>query len=157
MPAKQSGTTMESRFDAAARSPFGAVGVMQLLPSTAKELGCDDPAEPRAAIGAAAHFLGRLMKHYQAPEVALKDRVRFALAAYNIGPAHLDDARTLAQRQGLDSTRWFGNVEKAMLMLSRPKYYQTVSHGFARGDDAVRYVSEIQTRYDNYVQLTSSK
>ena len=83
--------------------------------------------------------------------------MRFALAAYNAGPAHLDDARTLAAAQGLDRNRWFGNVEQAMLLLARPKYYANAKHGFARGDEPVRYVSEIQTRYDNYVALASKK
>lgn len=147
----------ESRFDAEARSPMGAVGVMQLLPSTAKELGCDRPDEPRPAIRAAARYLSKLMQRFDAdaegPHVELKDRVRFALAAYNAGPAHLDDARLLAKAQGLDANRWFGHVEKAMLLLSKPKHYQTAAHGFARGDETVRYVSEIQTRYDAYVGL----
>lgn len=146
----------ESRFDPEARSPFGAVGVMQLLPSTAKELGCDDPKKPRQAIRAAALYLSKLMKRWKNEhDVALKDRVRFALAAYNVGPAHLDDARQLAARLGLDRNRWFGHVEKAMALLARPKHYQTVPHGFARGDETVRYVSEIQTRYDAYVALTT--
>ncbi len=145
----------ESRFDPQARSPFGAVGVMQLLPSTSKELGCDHPERPPCAIDAASRFLGKLMKRY--PDLALKDRVRFSLAAYNVGPAHLDDARELAEKQGLNRNRWFGNVEKAMLLLSKPKYYSQVKHGFARGDEPVKYVSEIQTRYDNYVQLADNK
>jgi membrane-bound lytic murein transglycosylase F len=146
----------ESRFDPAAKSQMGAVGVMQLLPSTAKELGCDHPERPAAAIGAAARYLGKLMKRYDdEPEVILKDRVRFALASYNSGPAHVDDARILARAQGLDGNRWFGNVETAMLLLAKPKHYQTAKHGFARGDETVKYVSEIQTRYDAYVALTT--
>lgn len=143
----------ESRFDPSARSPFGAIGVMQFLPSTAKELGCGDPLQPGAAILCAGRFVGKLVKRYTEPEVALKDRVRFALAAYNAGPGHLDDARVLAKSQGLDANRWFGNVETAMLLLSKPRYYETAAHGFARGEETVRYVSEIQTRYDAYVGL----
>jgi membrane-bound lytic murein transglycosylase F len=146
----------ESRFDPEARSPFGAVGVMQLLPSTAKELGCEDPTQPGAAIRAGARYLGKLMKRFEdEPEVALKDRVRFALAAYNVGLAHLDDARVLADRLGLDRNRWFGNVEEAVRLLASPKHYQTLRYGYARGDETVRYVSEIQTRYDAYVALTT--
>lgn len=143
----------ESRFDPAARSPFGAVGVMQFLPTTAKELGCADPQVPKEAIRCAGRYVGKLAKRYSEPEVALKDRVRFALAAYNAGPGHLDDARVLAKAQGLDANRWFGNVETAMLLLSKPRYYEQAAHGFARGEETVRYVSEIQTRYDAYVGL----
>ncbi|OGQ18410.1 MAG: hypothetical protein A2138_16350 [Deltaproteobacteria bacterium RBG_16_71_12] len=143
----------ESRFDAQARSRFGAIGVMQFLPTTAKELGCADPLEPRAAITCGGRYVGKLAKRYTEDEIALKDRVRFALAAYNAGPGHLDDARVLAKTQGLDHNRWFGNVETAMLLLSKPRYYETAAHGFARGEETVRYVSEIQTRYDAYVGL----
>lgn len=143
----------ESRFDVNAHSAFGAVGIMQFLPSTAKELGCGDPTVPRAAITCAGRFVGKLVKRYTDDAVALKDRVRFALAAYNAGPGHLDDARVLAKAQGLDPNRWFGNVETAMLLLSKPRYYETAAHGFARGEETVRYVSEIQTRYDAYVGL----
>lgn len=146
----------ESRFDPEVHSQFGAVGVMQLLPSTAKELACDHPERPASAISAAARYLGKLMHRYDdEPEVILKDRVRFALASYNSGPAHVDDARILAKAQGLDGNRWFGNVESAMLLLAKPKHYQTAKHGFARGDETVKYVSEIQTRYDAYVALTT--
>jgi membrane-bound lytic murein transglycosylase F len=145
----------ESRFDKDARSSFGAVGLMQLLPSTARELGCRDPHNPKHAITASARYLGKLMKRFDQPEVALKDRVRFALAAYNAGPGHLDDARVLAAAEGLDANRWFGHVEKAFMLLSKPRYYQNAKHGFARAEETVRYVSEIQTRYDAYVSLTT--
>jgi membrane-bound lytic murein transglycosylase F len=94
------------------------------------------------------------MKRISAPEVVLKDRVRFALASYNAGPGHLDDARVLAKEEGLDPNRWFGHTEKAFMLLSKPRYYQKAKHGFARSEETVKYVSEIQTRYDAYVALT---
>ncbi len=148
----------ESRFDPQARSPMGAVGLMQLMPATARELGCDRPQEPRPAIRAAARYLKKIMKRFDdEPAVLLKDRVRFALGAYNAGAGHLEDARQLARAQGLDGDRWFGNVETAMLLLSKPKHYRNARHGFARGDETVRYVSEIQARYDAYVDLTTAK
>jgi len=143
----------ESRFDVGARSAFGAIGIMQFLPSTAKELGCSDPTEPRAAITCAGRFVGKLVKRYTEDSVALKDRVRFALAAYNAGPGHLDDARVLAKAQGLDGNRWFGNVEKTMLLLQQPKYARRARHGYCRGEEPVKYVSEIQSRYDNWLSV----
>jgi membrane-bound lytic murein transglycosylase F len=118
-----------------------------LLPSTAKELGCEHPELPNAAITASTAYLSKLMRRYSNKDIALKDRVRFALAAYNAA---------LARQEGLNANRWFGNVERAMLLLSKPRYYQKAKHGFARADETVRYVSEIQTRYDAYVALTSS-
>ena len=128
------------------------------MPATARELGCDRPQEPRPAIRAAARYLKKIMKRCDdEPAVLLKDRVRFALGAYNAGAGHLEDARQLARAQGLDGDRWFGNVETAMLLLSKPKHYRNARHGFARGDETVRYVSEIQARYDAYVDLTTAK
>jgi membrane-bound lytic murein transglycosylase F len=168
----------ESNLDPQAESPFGARGLMQMLPSTAAENGCDDPFEPRCAVRAAARYLGRLARQQSKPwptvvervdggvvvagatdpdrTVAWKDRVRFALASYNAGAGHVDDARALAAREGLDPDRWFGHVEQAMLLLEKPRYYTTTQHGFARASETVAYVSEIQSRYDTYVALTSS-
>ena len=164
----------ESKLDPQAQSPFGARGLMQLLPSTAAENGCDDPVDVACAVRAAARYLGRLAKQQSTPlprvavgvdgggaiddnrQVALKDRIRFALASYNAGAAHVDDARVLAAREGLDPDRWFGHDEHAMLLLEKPRYYTTVPHGFARASETVAYVSEIQSRFDAYVALTSS-
>ncbi len=167
----------ESKLDPQAQSSFGARGLMQMLPSTAAENGCDDPFEPACAVRAAARYLGRMAREQSKPwptvveavdgggfivagaidpdrTVALKDRVRFALAAYNAGQGHVDDARELAAREGLDPDRWFGHVEQAMLLLEKPRYYTTTRHGFARGSETVAYVSEIQSRFDTYVALT---
>lgn len=144
----------ESRLNPTARSPYGAEGLMQLMPATARELGVQDAFDPEDAIAGASRYLGNLLRRYQDANVALKDQVRFALAAYNVGPGHLRDARLLAEKQGLDGNRWFGHVEKALLLLEKPRYYRDASLGYCRGSEAVRYVSEIQSRYDAYVQLT---
>ena len=147
----------ESRLDPEAASPFGAVGIMQLLPSTAEELGCEDPSDPAQAISAAARYMKKLVRRFERPrasnKVALKDQVRFALAAYNVGAGHVDDARTLAASEGLDPDRWFGHVERAMSMLETPRFYASARHGYARGSETVRYVSEIQTRFDALAAL----
>ncbi|MDP2339602.1 MAG: transporter substrate-binding domain-containing protein [Deltaproteobacteria bacterium] len=170
----------ESRLDPHAQSGFGARGLMQLLPSTATENGCDDPLDPPCAVNAAARYLARLARQESkawrplvvvtdpvdggfarapvdpAKSVAFKDRVRFALASYNSGAGHVDDARDLAAREGLDPDRWFGHVEQAMLLLEKPRYYATTKHGYARATETVAYVSEIQSRFDAYVALTDA-
>jgi peptidoglycan lytic transglycosylase F len=61
--------------------------------------------------------------------------------------------RQLARAKSLDPDRWFKNVERAMLLLQRPEYYARARHGYVRGTEPVRYVSEIQTRYENYLKL----
>jgi membrane-bound lytic murein transglycosylase F len=80
----------------------------------------------------------------------------FALAAYNAGAGHVRDARRLAKRQGWSSKRWFDNVEKAMLLLSKSKYANNAAHGYVRGSEPVRYVREIRDRYQAYLKLTDN-
>lgn len=144
----------ESRLDPRAISPYGAQGLMQLMPATAQEMNVRHPLNPRSSIQGGAAYLAKVMKRFKSDEILLKDRVRFALASYNVGPGHVSDARKLARRLGLNPNRWFQNVEKAMLYLSRPKFHRKAKYGYCRGEEPVRYVSEIQSRYDNYVALT---
>ncbi len=142
----------ESRFDPKARSWVGAQGLFQVMPATGKELGFVKLEDPDQGIHAGVKYMHQLIGRI-APEIPFKQRLRFALAAYNAGLGHVLDARRLAQEQGLDPNRWFGNVEKAMLLLEKPKYYKRARHGYCRGSEPVKYVSEIQTRYGNYVAV----
>jgi len=82
----------------------------------------------------------------------MRQRMRLALASYNVGLGHVYDAQRLAKEQGLDPNKWFENVEKAMLLLKKPEYARRARHGFCRGDEPVRYVSHIQALYDAYVE-----
>ncbi len=145
----------ESRLDPKTVSPYGAQGLLQIMPATAKELGVGDPFDPVESIKGGARYMGKLIRRFDEPGVALKDRIRLALAAYNVGPAHVDDARKLAAENGLDENRWFGNVEKALLLLSKPRYFKKARYGYCRGEEPVKYVSQIQTRYDAYVAATT--
>ncbi len=142
----------ESRFNPRARSREGAVGLLQILPRTAKALGFSHLTDPEEGTHAGIAFLAELMGQLE-PELALQQRVRFALAAYNVGLGHLTDARRLAAERGLDRNRWFNNVEKAMLDLQKPVYYRRARYGYARGSEPVKYVSQIQTRYEQYLAL----
>jgi membrane-bound lytic murein transglycosylase F len=144
----------ESRFDPDAESWAGARGLFQVLPATGLELGFEDLTDPETGIHAGAKQMHLLLERLE-PGVPLQHRVRLALAAYNAGWGHLTDARRLASEQGLDPDRWFGHTEKAMLLLSEPRFYQHARHGYVRGRETVDYVSEIQNRYDHYVTLVS--
>jgi membrane-bound lytic murein transglycosylase F len=144
----------ESLFDPAARSWAGASGLFQLLPSTGLELGFEDLTNPETGIHAGVRYMHEILGRLE-PRVPLKHRLRFALAAYNAGFGHLQDARRLAAEEGLDPDKWFGHTEKAMLLLSQPRYYQRARYGYVRGSETVRYVSEIQNRYDHYVTLVA--
>jgi membrane-bound lytic murein transglycosylase F len=142
----------ESLFDPDAESWAGARGLFQILPSTGLELGIEDLRDPDDGVQAGLRYMHQILERIE-PRVPLKHRLRFALAAYNAGYGHLQDARRLAAEEGLDPDKWFGHTEKAMLLLSQPRYYRRSRHGYVRGSETVRYVSEIQNRYDHYVTL----
>ncbi len=142
----------ESLFDPDAESWAGASGLFQILPSTGLELGIEDLRDPEAGIQAGVRYMHQILERLE-PRLPLKHRLRFALAAYNAGFGHLQDARRLAAEEGLDPDKWFGHTEKAMLLLSQPRYYRRARYGYVRGSETVRYVSEIQNRYDHYVTL----
>ena len=142
----------ESRFNKDTKSWVGALGLMQIMPQTAAELGVGDPRVPENSVKGGAKYMRKLIDRYD-PTLAHKDRLRFALAAYNAGPGHLADARRLAAKLKLNDKRWFGNVEKAMLLLSHPQYARHARYGYVRGQEPVHYVSEIQTRFEAYSKL----
>jgi membrane-bound lytic murein transglycosylase F len=145
----------ESRFDPDAKSWAGARGLMQVMPRTAMELGIDELKDPEQGIVAGVRYLSWLRDRFE-PELSVQDRMWFALAAYNSGVGHVRDARRLAKRQGLQSTRRFDNVEKAMLLLSKSKYANDARHGYVRGREPVKYVREIRDRYHAYLKLTGN-
>lgn len=142
----------ESHFNPRAKSWVGAQGLLQVMPTTGRSMGfthLEDPDEgTHAGVKYMHQMLGRL-----APEIPFKHRLRFALASYNVGLGHVLDARRLAAEQGLDPNKWFGHVEKAMLMLEEPRYHKRARHGYCRGSEPVKYVSDIQSRYAEYVKI----
>ena len=145
----------ESRFNPHAESFAGAVGLMQILPRTAEELGFIDLQDPEEAIHAGVAYLNWLRDRFE-PELSVQDRMWFSLAAYNAGPGHVRDARRLARRLGKDPNRWFGNVESTMVLLSRQQYAEQAQHGYCRCTESVRYVRDVRDRYNAYVQTVAA-
>jgi len=143
---------VESRFDPNAESWVGAKGLMQVMPRTGRSMGFDDLDDVDAGVHAGVRYLSRLMTRFD-PSIPLRQRVRFALAAYNAGLGHVYDAQRLAAKLGKDPHRWFGNVERSMLLLSKPEYARKARHGYVRGAEPVAYVSHIQSKYDAYVKV----
>ena len=142
----------ESRFNPDALSFVGALGLMQVMPRTAQELGFD-PAnltDPVTGMNAGVEYLS--WTHERFPSVNPAERMWFALAAYNAGPGHVHDARRLAKKLGADNHVWFDNVEDAMLKLSDPQYYRDATYGYVRGSEPVRYVRSIRDRYHSYLK-----
>ena len=145
----------ESRFDPEAESWAGARGLMQLMPTTAQRFGIADPYDVEPSIEAGVRYLSWLHQRFE-PELTVQDRMWFTLAAYNAGLGHVRDARNLARRLGWNPDRWFDNVERAMLLLSRRSFYQLAPHGYVRGRETVNYVREIRDRYNAYIRLAQT-
>ncbi|MFC3152147.1 transporter substrate-binding domain-containing protein [Litoribrevibacter euphylliae] len=142
----------ESRFNPKARSHVGAKGLMQVLPRTGKELGIHDLYNPEANIRAGVFYLDWVRDRFP-KQLVPAERVLFALAGYNAGYGHVQDARRLARKKGWNPDQWFGSVEKAMLLLSKRKYYRNARFGYVRGREPVEYVRQIQRRYQGYQSI----
>lgn len=142
----------ESRFNPNAQSWVGAKGLFQVMPKTGASMGFQNLEDPEQGTHAGIKYMSRLMRRFD-KNIPFRQRVRFALAAYNAGLGHVIDARRLAKQKGWDPNRWFGNVEKAMLLLKERKYARAARHGYCRGTEPVKYVSKIQTYYDAYVKV----
>ncbi len=136
----------ESHWDPEAVSPTGVRGIMMLTLATARHLGIKHRTDPVQSIRGGARYLHTLME--QIPdEVKEPDRTWFALAAYNVGLGHLDDARILTRRRGGDPDKW-KDVKQSLPLLRKRKWYRTTRHGYARGNEPVRYVDNIRSYYD---------
>ncbi len=141
----------ESRFDPKARSWAGAQGLLQVMPRTANQLGLTNLHDPAVGIHAGVKYLAWLRENFTG-DIERTEQNWFTLAAYNAGYGHVHDARRLAAELELDPDRWFDNVEHAMLLLSKPKYYKRARYGYVRGRQPVNYVREIKQRYTAYVR-----
>ncbi|MGH8801612.1 MAG: membrane-bound lytic murein transglycosylase MltF [Casimicrobiaceae bacterium] len=136
----------ESQWDPLATSETGVRGLMQLTADTAKHLGVVDRLDPRNATLAAARYLADLKQRLPA-RIAEPDRTWFALAAYNIGMGHLEDARVLAQRMKLNPDLW-SDVRRTLPLLADPKYYLGARNGYARGGMPIAFVERVRSYYD---------
>lgn len=136
----------ESRFDPAARSPAGAVGLLQLMPDTARKLGVADRRDPEANINGGVRHLRMLVDFFDGAK-SEADRLRIALAAYNAGQGHLLDARNLARQKGLDPDRW-DSLAKTLPLLREEQYYRDALYGYCRCTEPVEYVGRIMAYAD---------
>jgi peptidoglycan lytic transglycosylase F len=136
----------ESHWDPKAKSSTGVRGLMMLTKDTAKSLGVEDRLDPEQSITGGASYLTKMINRI--PErIQGEDRVWFALAAYNIGFGHMEDARKLTQSQGGDPDKWL-DVSERLPLLADERWHQKTEHGYARGAEPVIYVKNIQRYYD---------
>jgi membrane-bound lytic murein transglycosylase F len=148
----------ESRFNPDATSPFGAAGLMQVVPNTAARFGVEEEEifNPERNVAAAVGFLGYLYKYWRKKLEDHSDVDKFVLASYNAGLGHIIDARNLAASFNLDTDQWHGNVEQMLLNKSNATYYNhpVVKNGYCRGSEPVNYVNRVLGYYNQYVMLT---
>ena len=136
----------ESQWDPLATSETGVRGLMQLTEDTARKLGVDDRLDARASALGAARYL-RELKDKLPSRITEPDRTWLALAAFNIGVAHLEDARILAQRQKLNPDLW-SDVRKTLPLLAQQDYFLQAKNGYARGGMPVAFVDRVRAYYD---------
>lgn len=142
----------ESHWDPNAVSPTGVRGIMMLTQNTARHVGIDNRLDPHKSIlGGARYF--QMVKRQVPERIQEPDRTWFALAAYNVGFGHLEDARILTQRHGGDPDRWM-DVREYLPLLSQKKWYKQTKHGYARGREPVIYVENIRRYLDTLMWLT---
>lgn len=144
----------ESRFKTNLTSWAGAWGIMQLMPATAKRFGVDTISSPRDQIRAGTEFIDWLNRLFS----DIKDeneRIKFVLAAYNIGPGHIIDARNLARKLGANPDVWDGNVDRCLLSKANPQFYNdpVVKFGYCRGTETFNYVTQVLERYEHYKNI----
>jgi len=145
----------ESRFHPEVTSWVGAFGLMQLMPATAEVYGVATASPPADQIRAGIRFL-RWLDTQLPPEIDdPEERIRFVMAAYNVGIAHIYDGRRLAEKHGKDPNVWTDNVDFFILNKSDPTYYRdsVVKYGYARGEETYNFVVEIFERYEHYKKV----
>ncbi len=142
----------ESHWNPDAVSPTSVRGIMMLTLDAAKDMGIENRLDPAQSIKGGAHYLSTMMR--KIPErIREPDRTWLALAAYNIGFGHLEDARILTQMNKGNIDKWI-DVKKHLPLLSQKKWFQQTRFGYARGREPVRYVENIRTYYDILVWMT---
>jgi len=132
----------ESHWDALATSPTGVRGLMMLTKNTAQSLGLTDRTDAEQSISGGARYLQDMMD--KVPEtVPEEERIWFALAAYNMGYAHMIDARALTAKTKGNADSW-SDVKQRLPLLSQKPYYSKLTYGYARGHEAYAYVENIR-------------
>lgn len=132
----------ESHWNPRAKSPTGVRGMMMLTLTTASQMGVKSRLDARENIRAGAKYLAGLRDRLP-DSIKEPDRTWMALAAYNLGYGHLQDARDLTKLMNKNPNRWI-DVESVLPLLSQKRYYKILKHGYSRGYEAVQYVDRIR-------------
>lgn len=136
----------ESHWDPDAVSRTGVRGVMMLTQRTARQLGVEDRRDPAQSIEGGARYI-RSMIDRLPDRIPEPDRTWLALASYNVGYGHLEDARILTERNGGNPDRWL-DVRDNLPLLTQERWYSQTRFGYARGYEPVHFVENIRTFYE---------
>lgn len=135
----------ESHWNPRAKSPTGVRGMMMLTLPTAKEMGVKNRLDAEQSLRGGARYFTKILQRL--PQgITSPDRSWFALAAYNVGHGHLEDARIITQEQGGNPNKW-SDVKKYLPLLRKRRWYKNTKHGYARGNEPVTYVQNIRHYY----------
>lgn len=136
----------ESHWNNTAKSPTGVRGIMMLTKNTAQALGVENRLNPEQSIQGGAKYLSRLIRRVP-KSVNGENRLKYALAAYNVGMGHIYDARKLSRKLGKNPDSW-QQLRETLPLLTQKKYYKSLKYGYARGMEPVRYVSAVYSYWD---------
>ena len=143
----------ESKWDKDAVSYTGVRGLMMLTKNTSKEMDVQDREDPLQSIEGGAKYLRKMLKNLP-DTINANDKIWYAIASYNIGFRHIEDAMKMAENDKVDAGNWYV-LEPYILKLSQSKYYKNTKYGYARGWETLKYVQNIRQYYDILVFLDS--
>ncbi len=156
---------VESRFYPDAVSPAGAMGLMQLMPGTARELRVPETEffDLNLNVRGAAMYNLRMYQHWKSKGLSPRNAMAFALASYNAGLGHVLDARTLARSDGANPDQWLSSdnqrgVEDYITELEHQAVYQRadIKYGYCRGSEPKNYVRKIFKQRQLYAEKTGN-
>jgi len=142
----------ESHWRSKATSPTGVRGLMMLTRITAKEMGIKNRLNAKESIKGGTRYFAKIKKRIP-DRIQEPDRTWMALASYNIGYGHLEDARILTEKGGKDPDKWV-DVKTFLPLLQKKKYYKNTRYGYARGNEPVIYVQNIRRYFDVLTWMT---
>lgn len=144
----------ESKFNNELESWAGARGLMQMMPATARRFGGDSIMSAEKSIQVGINYLNYLNDFWQKTIPDSAQRLPFVVASYNAGIGHVLDANRLSVKYQNEELNW--DVSSFFLLnKSQRRFYsdKVVKHGYCRGSEPVKYVSEILNRYEQYKKL----
>jgi len=143
----------ESHWNPQAVSPTGVRGIMMLTRTTARMMGVEDRIDASESIlGGGTYF--RRVRNKVPERIPEPDRTWLAIAAYNVGYGHVEDARVITESQDANPDSW-QDVRQRLPLLSDPDWYEHLPRGFARGAEPVHYVDNVRRYYEILLWMTA--